>query len=141
MQFRCSNGDLRQALCRHFHVGAPTASAVFYQAHFPGFELLWERHREFVAYTFIRQGSFDYNRPFADSVSDVLPPHWLEEMVTPDHPSKYVGTLSGLIGFLCISVLSQNGDSPAQAYRGLEHGLGAVPGGHNSNYRHRGGLV
>jgi uncharacterized membrane-anchored protein len=41
-----------------------------------GVRLRWERHTEFVTYTFIQPGSFE--RPFTDPVLATLPPDWLE---------------------------------------------------------------
>ncbi len=38
----------------------------------------WERHTEFVTYTFSKQGSFDH--PFAAPVLNELPEEWLREM-------------------------------------------------------------
>jgi uncharacterized membrane-anchored protein len=51
-------------LCRHFNVIGPSPSSQFFHAQFPGFELWWERHREFVSYTLIRPGAFNHDRPF-----------------------------------------------------------------------------
>jgi uncharacterized membrane-anchored protein len=75
--------DRLNALCNHFNVTGPARTAVFFQANFPGFVLLWERHREFVSYTFLREGPFDYVHPF-ESGTEILPPHWLGQFFERD---------------------------------------------------------
>ena len=62
-------------LARRFAVRPPPAGANHYSADFGAFRLRWERHTEFVRYTFVAPaGTRD---PFAVPATGEIPPDWL----------------------------------------------------------------
>ncbi|MEJ2159181.1 MAG: DUF3422 domain-containing protein, partial [Chromatiales bacterium] len=63
-------------LARRYSVNPPAADASCYYQSFPGFELRWERHTEFCAYSFIRTGCD--TSPFSRTALDFLPTEWRE---------------------------------------------------------------
>jgi uncharacterized membrane-anchored protein len=63
-------------LARRYSVNPPAADASCYYQSFPGFELRWERHTEFCAYSFIRAGCD--TSPFSRTALDFLPTEWRE---------------------------------------------------------------
>jgi len=70
-----------EALCRRFGVHPPAPEASHFVGEFGGFRLKWERHTEFVTYTFIREGRFD--EPFRMDAPSLLPADWMAAL--PGH--------------------------------------------------------
>ncbi|SEI71464.1 Uncharacterized membrane-anchored protein [Allopseudospirillum japonicum] len=68
-----------QQLCRDYGVNPPSDGATSYQQSFAEFELRWERHLEFVTYTFYRP-STQAHLPFKYSPLDFLAPAWLAKL-------------------------------------------------------------
>ena len=71
------------ALCKHFGVTPPPATASHFSATLGPVRVKWERHAEFSGYTFIVPG--DGARPFDKSASESLPDGWL-----PGIPGKTI---------------------------------------------------
>lgn len=73
-----------QRLLGHFGQPQPSLEAIGqqYSATVADLQLRWERHTEFVTYTFSRCGPFpdDYADPFTHDLLAVLPPVWLREL-------------------------------------------------------------
>ena len=67
-------GDLGR-LCVIWGVQAPTAEVTHFTAEQSGTRLKWERHTEFVSYTFSRIGEFDH--PFDKPVIQLINEEWL----------------------------------------------------------------
>ncbi|MCG6983724.1 MAG: DUF3422 domain-containing protein [Thiocapsa sp.] len=67
-----------QRLLETFGGPVPDTFDQHYAADVGPLRLGWERHTEFVTYTFSRQGAFDH--PFAASVLDELPAQWLRTL-------------------------------------------------------------
>lgn len=65
-----------QRLCRLYSVNPPEANANSFSAVLGDLELRWERHLEFVAYTFMRPGRSD--APFTNTAWSLLPASWIE---------------------------------------------------------------
>lgn len=65
-----------QQLCRHYQVAPPDRNVSSFNALLGDLELRWERHLEFVAYTFLRHGVSD--SPFTHSAWSLLPKSWIE---------------------------------------------------------------
>lgn len=62
------------------HYGAPHPETIgqYYAVDLGDLRLRWERHTEFVTYTFSRHESFSH--PFTDPLSNALPQQWLSEL-------------------------------------------------------------
>jgi uncharacterized membrane-anchored protein len=86
--------DLK-ALCQACGVVAPHEDVQHFLAEMAAFRLKWERHAEFVSYTFFRPGEFD--EPFSQPAIGVVPEAWLgamsAEVVVAAHASirKWAG--------------------------------------------------
>ncbi len=65
-------------LCRRFGVAEPPPAAIFWHVDVGPFRLNWERHNEFSAYWFIRQGAIVH--PFRDCVIERVPADWLADL-------------------------------------------------------------
>ena len=65
-------------LCQRFGVHPPAEDASHFVGEFGGFRLKWERHTEFVTYTFIREGRFD--EPFRMDAPSLLPADWTAKL-------------------------------------------------------------
>ncbi|MDH5749022.1 MAG: DUF3422 domain-containing protein [Rhodospirillales bacterium] len=65
-------------LCRLFNTAPPPKSATHFSEDMGRFRLKWERHTEFVTYTFIKEAAFD--QPFKDTAIELLPREWLERL-------------------------------------------------------------
>ncbi|MGD8206869.1 MAG: DUF3422 domain-containing protein [Thiohalocapsa sp.] len=65
-------------LLAHFGVPAPSDLGQQFFVDIGGLRLRWERHTEFVTYSFSRQGSV--GRPFAEPLLDELPADWLRDL-------------------------------------------------------------
>jgi len=67
-------------LCESFDVAQPAHGARQFFADFGAFKLRWERHTEFAAWTFVREGAIaaaTFDRPFADLPLGHVPTEWL----------------------------------------------------------------
>ena len=62
-------------LCVIWGVQSPTAEVTHFSAEHSNLRLKWERHTEFVSYTFSRKG--DFERPFEDPVIALVNEEWL----------------------------------------------------------------
>ena len=62
-------------LCVIWGVQSPTAEVTHFNAEHSSLRLKWERHTEFVSYTFSRKG--DFERPFEDPVIALVNEEWL----------------------------------------------------------------
>lgn len=69
------NGNHLRKLLEHFAIPAPDNLGQYLTADLGGIRLHWERHTEFVSYTFTQQGSFEH--PFANPVVELMPAQWL----------------------------------------------------------------
>lgn len=65
-------------LLQHYGLPVPETVGQYYYATLGDIRMRWERHTEFVTYTFSKQGSFVH--PFAYPVLQDLPQDWLREM-------------------------------------------------------------
>jgi uncharacterized membrane-anchored protein len=65
-------------LCQTFNAAPPAAGITHLTQHMGRFRLKWERHTEFTTYTFFREAPFE--RPFKDTVIDLVPQDWLAEL-------------------------------------------------------------
>ncbi|AGA89877.1 uncharacterized membrane-anchored protein [Thioflavicoccus mobilis 8321] len=65
-------------LLEHYGVAPPDELGQHYAADLGAIRLRWERHTEFVTYTFSEPGPFDH--PFAEPVLNGLPEDWLREL-------------------------------------------------------------
>ena len=65
-----------QQLCRHYQVTPPDHAVSSFSAVLGDLELRWERHLEFIAYTFLRHGVNE--SPFTHSAWSLLPQAWVE---------------------------------------------------------------
>ena len=61
-------------LSRRYSVNPPAPDSTCYYQSFPGFELRWERHTEFCAYSFVR--THCESPPFSRTALDFLPAEW-----------------------------------------------------------------
>jgi uncharacterized membrane-anchored protein len=76
-----------QELLEHFDVPRPDRVGQYYIAKLGDIRLLWERHTEFVSYTFSKHGAFAH--PFAEPVLRELPADWLGRV-----PGEVVAAIS-----------------------------------------------
>lgn len=67
-----------EALCKRFGVHPPAADASHFIGEFGAFRVKWERHTEFVTYTFVKDGAFD--APFEVNAESLTPADWLAAM-------------------------------------------------------------
>ncbi len=67
-----------ERLFEHFGVPAPTHRARHHFADLGPVRMRWERHTEFVTYTFFQQGPFLH--PFADPPVSLVPEEWLASL-------------------------------------------------------------
>jgi uncharacterized membrane-anchored protein len=93
-------------LCRLFKVSPPAKDATHYSENMGRFRLRWERHAEFVTYTFIKEAPFA--QPFKDTAIELVPGEWLEglpgdvlvashlALESPDMAERAVPELVGL---------------------------------------------
>lgn len=65
-------------LCERYAVPPPREGINHFNHGFGAFRLRWERHTEFVTYTFFRDGPFA--DPFGDTVIDCVARDWLERL-------------------------------------------------------------
>lgn len=65
-------------LCRHYQVTPPDHAASSFSVNLGDLELRWERHLEFVAYTFLRQGVSA--EPFIHTAWSLLPQSWVDSL-------------------------------------------------------------
>lgn len=65
-------------LLEHFDLPATADPGQQFFVDVGNLRLYWERHTEFVTYSFARQGRFE--RPFAELLVDELPADWLQEL-------------------------------------------------------------
>lgn len=72
-----SDHHLRRLLS-HYGVPAPEYVGQHYSGDLGTIRLRWERHTEFVSYTFVKPGPFSH--PFAERVLDELPDEWVREI-------------------------------------------------------------
>jgi uncharacterized membrane-anchored protein len=66
-------------LCERYGVAAPRAGINHFSQDLGAFRLRWERHTEFVSYTFLRAGPTGAD-PFAESAIDGVARDWLEHL-------------------------------------------------------------
>ncbi|KAA6183672.1 DUF3422 domain-containing protein [Thiohalocapsa marina] len=97
-----------ERLLTHFGVPAPSDPGQQFYVDIGELRLRWERHTEFVTYTFFRPGPFE--RPFADTLLDTLPANWLQQLPgrvvsaillaleSREHPEHGLGELTELFG-------------------------------------------
>ena len=93
-------------LCLAFTVSPPPGNATHFTKDLGPFRLTWERHTEFVTYSFINEGPFE--QPFKDTVIERLPQDWLEKLPgdvlvaahlaleSHERPERPVSELAGL---------------------------------------------
>lgn len=74
-------------LLEHYGAPQPARPEQYYLTRLGELSLIWERHTEFVSYTFILQGPFDH--PFAEPVIGRLPAEWLAAV-----PGEVVAAIS-----------------------------------------------
>ncbi|MGD8956835.1 MAG: DUF3422 domain-containing protein [Chromatiaceae bacterium] len=80
----CSESDRRRnvdhlkRLLAHYALAVPETFDQHYAADLGSLRLRWERHTEFVTYTFSEQGAF--TDPFAEPVLNRIPEDWLREL-------------------------------------------------------------
>ncbi|NEX22835.1 DUF3422 domain-containing protein [Thiorhodococcus mannitoliphagus] len=74
-------------LLEHYGLPLPESVDQHYIAELGDIRMLWERHTEFVTYTFIKHGSFTH--PFTAPVILELPQHWLANL-----PGEVVSAIS-----------------------------------------------
>lgn len=74
-------------LLEHYGLPLPDSVDQHYRAELGDIRMLWERHTEFVTYTFIKHGSFEH--PFASPVLEELPAAWLKHL-----PGEVVAAVS-----------------------------------------------
>lgn len=102
MAFLCGErgtGVNNRHLCRlleHFGAPVPEELGQYYMADLGDIRLHWERHTEFVTYTFTRSAPFDH--PFRDPVIRRIPEDWLR-----DCPGELV---------TAVSMAMESGDMP-----------------------------
>jgi uncharacterized membrane-anchored protein len=72
------NVEHLKRLLAHYGVPIPETVDQHYWTDLGPMRLRWERHTEFVTYTFSKRGAFDH--PFAEPVLDQLPQEWLREL-------------------------------------------------------------
>ena len=65
-------------LCERYGVPAPRPGVTHFLHDFGAFRVKWERHTEFVTYTFFRRGAFD--EPFRAPVIDLVARDWLDHL-------------------------------------------------------------
>jgi uncharacterized membrane-anchored protein len=70
--------DHLHRLLDHYSRPIPARIEQHYLADLGPFRVRWERHTEFVTYTFSKQGAFDH--PFAEPVLNELPEEWLRDL-------------------------------------------------------------
>jgi uncharacterized membrane-anchored protein len=73
----CQVQHLKQLLA-HYARPIPEAVDRHFAVDLGSLRVRWERHTEFVTYTFSQQGAFDH--PFAEPVLHALPEEWLREL-------------------------------------------------------------
>lgn len=66
------------ALCRRYGINPPQAGENSFHQTLGEFEVRWERHLEFVTYTFMRPGASD--AAFSDTALALLPRDWLSQL-------------------------------------------------------------
>lgn len=76
-----------QRLLEHYGVPVPDSVGQHYATDLGKLRLRWERHTEFVTYSFCKAGPFAH--PFADPVINELPADWLREL-----PGEVVAAVS-----------------------------------------------
>ncbi len=67
-----------QALCAHFNVAAPEATANHFSARLGELRFKWEKHGEFSGYTFVVNGLSPL--PFSEPPVQLLPEDWLASL-------------------------------------------------------------
>jgi uncharacterized membrane-anchored protein len=72
------NENHLRSLLQYFGTPIPTHFDQYYYADLGSLRLRWERHTEFVTYSFSQQGHF--TSPFVGSPLDAIPQTWLQEM-------------------------------------------------------------
>jgi uncharacterized membrane-anchored protein len=70
--------DHLHRLLDHYSRPIPPRIEQSYLVDLGPFRVRWERHTEFITYTFSKQGSFDH--PFAEPVLKELPEEWLRDL-------------------------------------------------------------
>jgi uncharacterized membrane-anchored protein len=65
-------------LCERYAVAPPLAGVTHFSHDFGRFWLKWERHTEFVTYTFLRRGGFD--EPYRSPVIALVAHDWLDQL-------------------------------------------------------------
>lgn len=75
------------ALLEHYGIPRPRQVEQYYLVDLGALRLLWERHTEFVSYTFSQSGPFEH--PFANPVAVQLPIEWLASM-----PGEVIAAIS-----------------------------------------------
>jgi uncharacterized membrane-anchored protein len=65
-------------LCEFFKVPPPPSGVSHLIETLGRFRVRWERHTEFTTYTFIQEAPFE--RPFKDTVIELVPQDWLKDM-------------------------------------------------------------
>ena len=102
------NVDHLKTLLDYFGAPVPESVGQYLMADLGGIRLNWERHTEFVTYTFTQLGDFD--DPFEQAVIDELPKQWLEQcpgelvsaitlaMEPASYPERSVDDLTELFG-------------------------------------------
>ncbi|MGJ0483493.1 MAG: DUF3422 family protein, partial [Methylomicrobium sp.] len=69
-----------QALCERFGAVPPDTDADHFSASFDSFQMRWEQHGEFSAYTFYAYGATKTKDAFADPALKKVPIDWLSRM-------------------------------------------------------------
>jgi uncharacterized membrane-anchored protein len=72
------NVEHLERLLAHYGLPVPETVDQHYWIDLGPMRLRWERHTEFVTYTFSKRGAFEH--PFADPLLDELPQDWLRDL-------------------------------------------------------------
>ncbi|WP_373510372.1 DUF3422 family protein [Thiocapsa sp.] len=72
------NVEHLKRLLAHYGLPVPETVDQHYWTDLGPMRLRWERHTEFVTYTFSKHGAFEH--PFADPLLDELPQEWLRDL-------------------------------------------------------------
>lgn len=81
-------------LCKRHAVTPPQPGVNHFSQDFGAFRLRWERHTEFVSYTFFRSGPFEFDAAFREPVIDLVARDWLEDLSDTVLVAAHVALLS-----------------------------------------------
>ena len=82
-------------LCERFGVPRPEPGANHFRGNFGPFRLKWERHTEFIRYTFVVEGLADEEDPFKEPAISFVPADWIEALPGQVLVSAHAAVLQG----------------------------------------------